>query len=398
MKITPLVLHAFVHIPRYTAAFSTALPVSNIVVTAGGNTVLNCSAPHGVPVGSSIGVSIVDAESPNSIAAASVLASGDILLTTAHDHDLTTSPDTYRFQAWNTVCKLSGFADSKINGTRQLVEVRSRRQIVIKPGGEVGSVSLTGSEILLERIELGLIGWHAVTATSTTALRFTTPAVVDRSYTIATPVVVNDVKIFGARDPEAAYKQYTQGDDKIAPTHGAMFICPEQGVVAERATSARGQTVAEFGPGIEYRQRLADGFQVVIFLPSVRTSAHVACIDMAQGEVFTAVLRTFNGLRLPRPELFDGGTYASVFHGHGSGSVTNNAVYAHRYDFQSPAYLTNADAIAPWDWTESGDGGTGPITDVVPIGTPPLRDLDFTGILHDGKPQPLFGKFKVNQS
>lgn len=397
MQITPLVLHASVILPRYTSAFSTPLPVANIAVTAGGNTVLNCSAPHGVTVGQKIGVSITDAESPNGIAAAEVLANGNVLLTTAYDHDLTTTPDPTRFQAWNTTAKLQGFTDAKLNGIRQLIEVRSRRQFVIKPGGTVSSITLNGAETVLERIELGLIGWHAVTATSSTALRFTTPASVVRSYTIATPVVVKDIKIYGARDPEYAYKMFTQGDDKFRQEFGAMFICPEASVVAERASNARGSIIYDLGPGVDYRQRLADGFSAVIFLPSATTAAHVACVDLAQGEIFRAVQRTFNGLRLPRPELEDGGSYASVFHAHGSASVTNNAVYAHKYDFQSPAYLTNADAIAPWDWTDSGDG-TGPVTDVLPIGAPALHDLDFTGILHDGKPQPLYGKFKVAQS
>lgn len=225
--------------------------------------------------------------------AAEVLGNSDVLLTTAFDHDLTGTTDPERFQAWDMVCKLAGFTDSKLNGVRQLVEVKTRRQIVVKPGGTVASVALNGNEVLLERIELGLVGWHVVTATTASALIFETPAAVVRSYTIATPNVVRDFKIFGARDPQAAFRQYTEDGNNLTPNRAAMFICPEAAVVAERANGAYS------GPGVDFRQRLGDGFSVVVFLPSAGTVAHVKCIDLAQGEIFRAVLRSFYGLRLP---------------------------------------------------------------------------------------------------
>lgn len=383
MKITPLVLHGYVNIPRWTSLFSEALPVSTIVVVAGGNTVINCSAPHGVAVSGAIGVSITDAETPNAISAAVVQPDGDILITTASDHDLT--------MGWVTSVHVEGFTSASINGTRLLVDVPSPRQFVLRPGGVVASITLNGAEKLLEHLEAELTGWHAVQATSATALTFATPASVTRSYTVLTPVVVRSMKIFGARDPDAAERHYTENGAKKA----AMFVCPESSVMAERVGGK-----GENGAGVDYRQRLADGFSVVIFLPSADTAAHVRCIDQAQGEVFKAVLRTFLGLQLDRSELIDAGGFSTTLHAHGSANITNNAVYVHKYDFHAPAMITNADGISPWNWSQIDDAavtaGT-PVTSVQAVGAPALKELDFTGILHDGLPTPLTGTFTVQE-
>jgi hypothetical protein len=395
MKITPLVLHAFVQIPRYTALFSDPFPVTSIGVVQGGQVTINCASPHGVPVNSRIGVSITDALTPNAITAASVITGGDVLLTTAFDHDLTGSNDP-QVPAWSAVVKLSGFTSSLLNGTRQLVKVRSRNQFVMRPGSNsLVSVTLNGAEKLLEKLEAKLVGWHAVTATSPTALVFNTPASVMRSYTVLTPVVVRNLRIFGALNPEIAYRQYTDN----AANKAAMFICPAATVSAVRAGSARSGAVADLGPGVDYRQLLTDGFEVVTFMPSLSSAAHVASIDVSQGEILRSVLLSFNGLRLDRSELCNSGSYASVFASHGGAmETTNSAVYSHLYSFQSPAYLTNADAIAPWEWSNIDDvaiaQGTSPDA-VLPIGAPALHELDFTGILHDGFPTPLLANLSV---
>lgn len=399
MKITPLVLHGGVNIPKWTSVFSDPFPVTQISVVANGQCTITCPSAHGVQIGDKIGVSITDANTPNAITAAAVLGSGDVLITTSFDHDLTTTPDPNLSAAWSLVSNLTGFSSNWLNGNRQLVEVRSARQFVVRPGSEISTITLTGSEKLLERLEAELIGWHSATATSATTLTFRTPDSVMRTYTVLTPIVVRNIRIFGALNPEVAYRQYTQDDAKFTPSYSAMFVCPEATVNAVRASGSKSGAVADIGPGTDYRQMLTDGFEIVVFIPSANSSAHVKAIDLAQGEVFKAVLRSFYGLKLERSELVDGGSYASVFFAHGGASSTNNAVYSHRYTFQSSAYLTNADAIAPWNWSQIDDtaiaAGTPPET-VLPIGVPSFHELDFTGILHDGKPQPLLGSFKTS--
>ena len=144
MKLTPLVLHAGVILPRHTALFSDALPVSSIAVTEGASVVLTTTAAHLVPVGSTIAVSITDADTPNRITDAAVDGDGNIVLTTEHPHDLTTTPNADLYDAWSTLAKITGFTSGLINGNRSVVSVPDRNTVVIMPGGTVTSVDRNG--------------------------------------------------------------------------------------------------------------------------------------------------------------------------------------------------------------------------------------------------------------
>lgn len=401
MKVLPLVIHGSILLPQYTALFSDALAVASIDVAQGGLVTLNCAAAHGVPTGQNIAVSITNAPTPNPIVSATLRTNGDVELETEFDHNLTQHPNTEAFLPWDGgVTKLSGFTSSLMNGGRQLVEVIDRRIFVVKPGGSLVSVTLNGAEALLEPLEFDVIGWHSVTAASATKLAFPTPATVERDYTIASPTVVRNIRIFGALDLAAAMAQFTEDSDTISIDAAHMFVCPSLNVRASRSQHAQTDMVAELSAGSDYRQLLMDGFDILVALPTRKGIGHVEASDLAHGPIFKAILKTFMGLNVRMSEFADfGGSYIAHFEQHGPALTDNRAVYVHRYTFVTPAYLTNADAIAPWEWPliddEALQNGTVPDS-VTPIGAPEFRDLDFTGILRNGSPQPLFGSYRID--
>jgi hypothetical protein len=397
MRITPLVLHGGLVIPRHTALFSDALAVTSIAVTDGGSVVITTTAPHGVAVGQQIQVSITDALTPNAITAATVNADGTVTLTTTYPHNLTTTPDPLRYDAYSTLARLAGFASAHINGNRQIVDVPDRNTVVITPGGSLtaGAIALGGSERLLETLEQEIVGWHKVTATGTSTLSFPTPAVVNRSYVVEDPVVVRSIRIWGAIDYETALAHFTASDGQLLLTRPVMFILPQP---VERQGGSDIIT-----DGADSRFMLRDGFIVLVLIPSHTTSAHVAAIDSAQGAIWRAVLRTFHGLKINRSEYADAGDYRAVFERHNGarGTGSHKAVYAHEYVFSMPAEITQCDAISPFDWSQIDDGGIadGTVPDsIYPSNPPPFRDLDLEGIYRSGEPSPMSGAFTVDAS
>lgn len=405
MQITPLVLHAGLILPRYTTRFSDALPVSSITVAEGGDITVTCAAPHGCPVGQQMAINITDADIPNPITDVDVGADGTLLITTEHPHDLTTTPDANRFQAWHTTVKLAGFSNALINGTRQLDDVADSTSFIMTPGGTVASVTLTGNEVLLERLEAEVIGWHAATATSPTVLTIPTPASVTRDFTVANPTVVTSIRVFGAVNLDAALMQFSpEGDDGYSLDKAHMFICPMSTVRASRSSASRTDGVADINPSADMRQILLDGFQINVFLPGGTTVAHVQAVDLCQGDLLRAINKTFYGLKVPRPEFSDPtGSFAALLESHTGGITKDRAIYIHQYEFQAQAVITNDDAVSPWEWIAIAPaeyaaaqenlaaGGTLPdsLATIPATGTVSFRGLDFTGILHDGKPQPL---------
>lgn len=394
MKILPLVIHGGMIIPRHTSLFSTSLAVDSITVTDGGSVVIATTAAHGVPVGSSIAVSITDADTPNPITAADVDDAGNVVITTQYPHSLTTTPDVNLLDQYSQLAKLAGFTSGLINGNRQIVDVPDRYRFVAKPGGAVSDpVTLNGAEVLFERLEQELVGWHSVVATGTHELSFATPAGVNRDYVAFGPIVVTDIRIWGALDGETALAQYTAADADVTLDKPVMFVTPQP-------VRRRGQGVNYLTSGSDNRMMVEDGFVVLVLIPSHETSAHVAASDLAHGTIFSAVMRTFHGLKLSRSEFMSAGDFRATFEEHRGGRVTNKAIYAHEYTFAMPAEITSCDGVSPFEWSQIDDAALadGDIpSSIYPSDPVPWRDLDISGIIHHGHPSPLIGSATINE-
>lgn len=356
MQITPLVLHAAARLPALTDLFSEPLVVSSMTVVAGGLVTLTTAAPHGIPTGSRKGMCVLDAATPNPVAAAEVLDSGDVLITLSHDHDLTTAPPDSEYVWWNIAVELGGFANAALNGVLQLVDLPGSGSLVVRPAETVSAVTLTGAEKLLERLENGLIGWHKVTAVGPSTLTFSTPPDVARSFTVASPKVAREIRIAGALDIDTVGGQYVNG---YAPgsrnTETAekpwLFIVPPRVVQVSKDRNARTDMVAEITPASDYRQLIVDGFQVIVLIPAKLYGAGVGAADLCSGPLFRAVLRTFHGLKPIRPELPGEPPYVCMLTQHGVAAY-DKATYMHAYTFESGAYLTSEIAIRPHEATK----------------------------------------------
>lgn len=394
MKLLPLTIHAALQMPRWTSLFSDAIAVSSIGVVSGGTVTLTCSAAHGVAIGSNIAVSITDALVPNPITAATVLADGTVSITTQYPHNLSGSPDPTRFKAFSDVARLSGFSSALANGIRDLVSTPTESTVVYRPGGTMtpGAITLTGNEVLNENLEFEVTGWHRVTAATSTTLTFPAPVGVTRSYTVTAPTVVRNMRVYGAIDGEAAVRQLTVDGDLLALDKGHLFVLPHP-------VKSKGKfNLTSASPGNDYRQEVSDGFTLLVFLPSANAAAHVEAIDLCQGEVFKAVMRSFFGLRILRSEVCAPGTYVATFQSHQGGMHKNNAVYAHEYVFDAPFQIANADALSPVAWTLLDDAalanGTVPES-IYPEGSGPWSEIDITGIIHTGHASPLSGTYDM---
>lgn len=389
-------------VPALTPLFSDPLAVSGMTITPGGNIVLTTAAPHQVTIGSRIAIAITDADTPNPFSAAVVLADGNIRFTTTYAQDFTTAPAAWEGEPWDSFVTITGFANALINGSRQLVEAPDSHTLIVKPGGPVVSAPLTAQSAVLERLPGSVIGWHSVLSASSTTLTFPAAADVTRALSVTAPVVVRNIRCWGALDINTARRKFVSADEQIDVSACHLFVVPVASVKTSRSRNAKTDALAEVSPAVELRQLLVDGFTALVFCPAKSSSGAVAASDLCQGPLFKAMMRTFNGLRLPRPELAHGSSYAALLASHGA-IYFDGATYVHAYEFQAPAYITNADAIMPFEQAElsgatDGIDGYTPPTDVPAVGAPAFRDIDFTGILHDGAPQPLTGVFTLEPS
>lgn len=375
MQITPIYRHAAMRLPALTSLFSDAFTVTEIDVVKDDTTTFT-AAGHGVTIGESIAIAVTDAPFPNPITAVEQVAGSttDWKVTTQHDHDLTTTPDVNIAQAWNETALLDGFTDAKWNGAVELLSAPDRNTFYVRIASGA-SGTLNSNEVQLRNLEFEMVGWHKVTAADANTLTMPTPANVLRSYTVTDPTVVRNLRIMGAVTLDMVMKKYVLDDASI--DDNTIFIVPRQ---SARVRSKHGEmrTQAPFA----YHARLEDGFDVLALLPAHESSGGVAPFDLANGDVLRAVLRTFNGLTLPRPELGCGTTYGAFIEEHGM-VEHNGPTYVHQYSFSANADLSQDDTILPYEAALLPALGS---TSVSRVGAPAFRDVSFSGVAINGEP------------
>lgn len=396
MQITPLVLHAARRLPALSTLFSDAVSATSIAVVAGD--LITITAPgHGLAVGTQFALSISDAETPNPITAATVDADGNIVMTTQYPHDLTMSPAAIeRYLPWDTSVKLSGFGSELVDGTKQLISVTDRYTFTMAPTSAV-TVTLDGGEVLLEWLPRQLIGYHKATVISSTQMTIPTPSTITRDFTVSTPVIAQNIRVFGTLELDTILRQYVRDDEVLVGGKLMMFIAPVD-VRTSRSRNTTTDALADLSAGSDYRLNILDGFDVYVVIPTEQGVSAVKAVDLAQGDIFAAVLGTFFGVKIPRPEICGTDSFVALLEGH-SMAVYNNANYIHRYRFQAMATLTNVNAIAPHDWPDMGSidfGDFESIDTLYPVGTGAAHDVDLTGIRRDGHPGALEGNVNVD--
>ena len=400
MKLTPLVIAAAYRIPALTDTFSDLLDVASMTVTASGNTVIACNTPHNLPIGPTT-ISVIDALTPNPITALEKKPNGDVLVTVTYPHVLSTTPDPVNFDPWDTIARLQGIGIGALTGSVQLVSVESTTSFIVRPGVDVTPPDpVPDGSILLERLEHDIIGWQTATVTSATSLTFPTPASVTRSYAVSSPKIATNIRVAGAMDIGAVLRAYARDDEADAPRldRGWMFVIPQRRAIMSRDRTARSDANSEITPGSVVRQLLVDGFEIMVVLPAERYGGGIACVDRANGQILTAVLKTFNGIVLPFSELDSPNPFVAMIKSHGI-ETYNRANYIHSYQFEVTAYITSGDTVSGIDHIDLGaidlaiQNGTPLPTSLPPIGSVPFSDFVLQpsplGLFTDKGPQPL---------
>lgn len=415
MRVTPLVLHAASRLPALTNLFSDAMEVASMAVAHGGSITITTPRPHGLRAGRQTSLAVVNADVPNHIVSALLNDDGTVTLVTSYEHNFS-SPE------WTPVVKLAGFETEALNGNHQLSDVLSETEIVVRPSAVLEALAMTGNEAVLERLEDGVVGWHVVTATDATTLTTPTPANVARSYTVASPAVVKNIRVAGALSIDVAKQQYVRGyarsslgqsDAEIGKSW--LYICPWQATRVSQDRNSRTDASQERTALSDRRRMMVDGYYVFVALPAENYGGAVGCSDLANGVILQAVLQTFDGLLIKRNEFFQADVYTHtvVEHGQTLGDY-NNATYWHGYSVEAPVELTQFDSIQPFEWptineaTMTVASGLGPPTPggaliegmpIAPTGSVAARQMIFgpapDGIKHDDSPQPLTAVVKL---
>lgn len=418
MKITPLVMLAAQRIPALTNTFSDVVPVATMAVAQGGVVTLTCSAPHGVPVGLQMGVSITDAYEPNPITAWSQynaavvgtgIIAGDVQITTQYPHTLSLSPDATKFDPWDSFAQITGTGVTGLDGNVMLVAVIDQYHFVVRPNG---SITLPGTiqpaAALLQKMERTLIGWHNATAVDETTLTLPTPATITRSYNVANPVVVTNIRIWGGVDLAnclSKFSRLSQSQEVLAGLvldRGYLFVTPKRDIRLSRDRRSLSNATTQIQPGAFVRQELMDGFEIYAILPAERYGGAVGCLDRCHGQVLTAVLRTFNGLKLPFTEFSSPNPFTTMLSGHRTAAY-DKANYVHNYSFDATIYIGDADSAQQIEVPDlyaldaAIQNGTTPPPNLPPQGTVPIEAIIFNpGIFQEGKPQPLLATVPVD--
>lgn len=392
MKILPLVVLGQTRIPALVDGFADSLPISSMTVVAGGLITLTCSAPHKLPVGSQDTVSITNALTPNPITALVHTNAGsvnDIQVTTQYAHNLTLPTDAM-FAQYQGFATLTGIgAGAAIEGAIQLVSVLDRNNFIVRPASAISIPgTIPGTAALLESLEIELVGWNVATATSPTVLTIPTPSAVTRNYTAVAPIVVRNIRIFGAYDLAHALGHFTRFDSD--PVTGMwMFLIPKRNVRLSRDRVSATDAAAEMTPYSVLRQTVIDGFEVLVVIPANAMAAGVGAMDRAAGPVLRAVMRTFNGLKVPRSEFAGPGQFVAVLQSHGADGYTK-ANYVHHFVFESILQITNGDTVYGYEIPDLSaidqsimTQTPAPTTPLLPAGSVPWDNVSIDGIRHD---------------
>jgi len=288
---------------------------------------------------------------------------------------------------WIDVVRLGGFADPHLNGETQLVNVIDDHRFTVRTSAPVPPVGLVGSERLFENLSRDVVGWHRVTATSDHAYEFDTPASVTRSYDVIDAPIVYNVRVWAAFSLDDARERFLRTDGVFDTEKPGIFIVPSSLVSTSHSRSSRSSAYAEISGNMAFSQMLLDGFTVLVFAPRAGMG-RVQLLDLSGGALFSAMTRTFLGLKLPRPELALGEGLSCVLAQHRMVHV-DAANYVHAYEFQAPAELVNADVVSAEEQPDMASL-TGAHGHVSSAGSVALRGLDFSIVADDGAPVTAF--------
>ncbi len=235
---------------------------------------------------------------------------------TKQKHDLTEGYDRNLF---NGKIRLTGFSDPALNQDHILISVPNQYTFEI---GWLGSITLTGNEILRENVELGINNnWVINSATTNTfdilltGVRKFEPGVLPQVKS------VTNVKIDVVIDEKTARSLYKKGNH--------LFIIMEDG------RSGKDRNIDSDANNLntsntEQLQEIINEFSINIFLPTSQTLTGAQAIDLCWSELLLYMFYCLHGVSFENKE---DSNYLTSFLRHGSVLYTG-AYYEHSYTFQ----------------------------------------------------------------
>lgn len=336
MRVGDIAVHAATVLPRFTDLFTDTLTLASVTVAAGGGSAtIETTTPHNLATANSVnftGLGLI-----NKITAFTQTG-GRVTFTTEIPHDLTLGWTPHR------TVQISGFTNTNLNRSFDLIAVPNRRQFVINTTETVGTLAGTEELTELNRVD-GLFGVFSV-ASVVNETTFTVNAASDQPFAIATYVIgsgkiQSNPRIIPTASPRKAFEHYS----KQLPDKFFMFVIPID-ISASKDRNTFSDAIAERTTGSDQYQRIVDGFRCLIFAPVPDELTGSRALDTCRHDLLQAMSKTFTGVR------FDAGTVAGVqpfrtvlFESGLEGPVDAYLVY--RYTFQQSFDLTNADRFVP---------------------------------------------------
>lgn len=345
MQVLPLLYHAMLRVPQLSERFGVEHENVPLSVTDGGDMVLTFE--HGLAVGFPASIIITYAPVPNPISGVEIVGENAILTTTER-HDYTDALPGY--DPDNRPVVLTGFDDAGWNGSFDLVAAPDAHSVVIKAPGD--EPTLTGEERLQEDVD-DARGLFVTTPAESGSLAIPSPSSVRRDF-VGTATIVTDLRMYATLDLDSAVATFTAAGDDAGAADAHLFIVPPAKVTASRRKGTNTDATAEPGSGQDHRTTIVDGFSILVMEAVDQDKGAVNAIERAQGEAFTAIMRTFNGLQLPEGGLTLADRNVSNFVSH-EAVYFNGAAYGHLYSFESVYSVADGMTVPPTDWTAVDD-------------------------------------------
>lgn len=395
MRITPLVQHACARIPQLTDVFSDVV-TANIIATPDSTTDINCDAPHGQEIGSKIAVCVRKAKMQIAITNAVFKDNNNVELTFNGPHGLVDNTNSIVNQSYNPTIELMGFVDPLMNGEQEFLYKIDSSCCVIKAPDDA-TLDLSPNAAMLDERNDYFNGWHPVDVIGPNTFRMPTNAAL-RSITNASNVsIALNIRACGTLGYDDV-KEYYTGDQSLRDV--TLSIHPIGVVSVSKDRGAKSSATSELNNNTVLRQMMLDGFHVVATVPTGETRGALQAIDLCHGEILNAVIKTFQGYRSSLPDLEGVDSYASILKQHG-GMSFDRAFYAHEYQFETPYQFNNLNALSATEQTAAAQIETldpSEVGSAQPIGSVPLSDLQFDGVLNGDLSQPLTASVKYEDN
>ena len=310
------------YLPSYNNLFHTQTNVTATIAPGNPQTLTITLPGHGLTNGQFI--TLANSLVNNPITGVSMV-SNMLIFATANDHDLTLE--------YQSTVNLSGFTDSSINGTQDLLNVTGPNQFDIGAPNNNLPV-LTGNEILIQHIENGLDGIWPVTVIDPNTITISLAGAMPMNPGSVNNLTCNyNYRIWPVYDLQSALELYT----KQQMGNGALFIIFDDAHASKNAyieTEAK-ETLTNAN---QVKQLIINNFTISAIFPTDQLFSPASIINTCWTSLLSNMFAIISGYDFKQSQS----SYMTMLSTHGPAQY-NKAYYIHNYNFEYNYYITNDD-------------------------------------------------------